>query len=150
VKRNSGLVPYVLVGILTLGAGLGAGLGLASGPVMVTGTVTDAKPFCSGLIEVTEYVYRHEGDRNIQVGEMRFFDKTFSDTVIPTAIANPVSAAIAASRQYIPVVDVVIAHHGSATNSQAKKAIAAYNIYALNVRAVVAWSKTNCAPTSFP
>ena len=143
-------MPYLLVGVLTLGTGLAAGLGLATGPVTVTGTVTDAKPFCSGLIEVTEYVYRHENDQNIQVDEMRLFDKTFSDTVIPTAIASPISAAIAASRRYVPVVDVVIAHHGSATNSQAKKAIAAYKVYALNVRAVVAWSKTNCALTSFP
>ena len=140
----------MLVGILTLGAGLGAGLGVATGPVTVIGTVTDAKPFCSGLAKVAEYVYHHQDDQDVQVDEMRLFDKTFSDTVIPTAIASPISAAIAASRRYVPVVDVVIAHHGSATNSQAKKAIAAYKVYALNVRTVVAWSKTNCASTSFP
>ena len=89
------------LGILTLGAGLGAGLGLAAGPVTVTGTVTDAKPFCSGLRKVTEYVYRHEDDQNIQVEEVRLFDKTFSNTIIPTAIANPISAAIG-SRSPIP------------------------------------------------
>jgi len=144
------ILPYLLLGLLTLGAGLGVGLGLASGPMTVTGTVTDAKPFCSGLAKVTECVYHHEGDQDIQVDEMRLFDRTFSHIVIPTAIANPISAAIAASRRYLPVADIVIAYHGTATNSQATKAIAAYNVYALNVRTVVAWSKTNCALTSFP
>lgn len=149
MKRNRGLVPYVLVGILTLGAGLGAGLGVATGPVTVIGTVTDAKPFCSGLAKVAEYVYHHQDDQDVQVDEMRLFDKTFSRTVI-TAIANPISAAIAASRRYLPVIDVVNAHHGTATNMQATTAIAAFKVYALNVRTVVAWSKTNCASTSFP
>jgi hypothetical protein len=143
-------MPYLLVGILTLGTGLAAGLGLATGPVTVTGTVTDAKPFCSGLSRVAEYVYHHQRDQDVQVEEMRLFDKTFSHTLIPTAIASPISAAIVASRRYVPVVDVVIAHHGSATNSQAKTAMAAFNLYARNVRTVIVWSKTNCASTSFP
>jgi hypothetical protein len=148
VKRNRGLVPYALVGVLTLGAGLGAGLGLATGPVTVAGTVTEAKPFCAGLSKAAEYVYHHEGDQDIRVEEMRLFDRTFSHTAIPSAIAVPISAAIAASRRYLPVVDVVIAHHGSATNSQEKEATSAFSVYALNVKTVIVWSKTNCAPTS--
>jgi hypothetical protein len=150
VNRNRGLVPYVLVGILTLGAGLGAGLSLAAGPVTVTGTVTDAKPFCSGLIKVTEYVDNHQDVQNISIDGVRLFDKTFSHTVIPTAIANPISSAIAVGRRYVAVMDVVIAHHGSATNSQEIKAIAAYKAFALNLRTVGAWSKTNCAHISSP
>jgi hypothetical protein len=143
-------VPYVLVGILTLGAGLGAGLGLAAGPVTVTGTVTDARPFCSGLMTVTEYVDNHQDNRNIAIDGVRLFDKTFSHAVIPTAIANPTSSAIAVGSRYVAVMDIVIAHHGSATNSQARRAIAAYKAFALNLRAVSAWSKTNCAQISFP
>jgi hypothetical protein len=87
--------------------------------------------------------------QNIQAEEVRLFDKTFSDTIVPTAIANPINAAIGAGRRYLPVIDVVIAHHGSATNSQAKKAIAEYKVYALNVRAVETWAKANCALPSF-
>jgi hypothetical protein len=33
VKPNRAFVPYVLLGVLTIGAGLGAGLGLATGPI---------------------------------------------------------------------------------------------------------------------
>jgi hypothetical protein len=150
VKTNRRLTPYLLVGILTLGTGFAAGLGLATGPVTVIGTVTNAKPFCSGLSKVAEYVYHHQRDQDVQVQEMRLFDKTFSHTLIPTAIANPISAAIGASRRYLPVIDVVIAHHGSATNSQAKSAVAAFNVYSRNVRTIVVWSKTNCASSSFP
>lgn len=150
MKANRRLIPYLLVGLLTLGTGLAVGLGLATGPVTATDTVMDAKPFCSGLSKVAEYVYHHQGDQDVQVEEMRLFDKMFSHTLIPTAIANPISAAIGASRRYVPVMDVVIAHHGSATNSQAKSAIAAFSVYARNVKTVIAWSKTNCASTSFP
>jgi hypothetical protein len=143
-------VPYVLVGILTLGTALGAGLALTTGPVTVTGTVTDAKPFCSGLAKVADYVYHHTGDQDIAAEEMRLFDRKFSDTVIPTAIANPIGAAITASHRYLSVVDVALAHHGRATKLQVKEVQAAFKDYALNVNTVVTWSKTNCAPSSLP
>ena len=52
---------------------------------------------------------------------MRLVGRTFSHVVIPTAIAVPISAAIAASCRYLPVVDVVIAHHGAPQNSQEKE-----------------------------
>jgi hypothetical protein len=40
VKGNRRLVPFVLVAALTLGAWLGAGLGIAEGPTTVNGTRT--------------------------------------------------------------------------------------------------------------
>jgi hypothetical protein len=42
VVWNRRVAPYALMGALTLGTGLGAGLGLASGPVIYTPSVTMA------------------------------------------------------------------------------------------------------------
>ena len=65
----------MLVGILTLGAGLGGGLGLTSGPVTVTDTVMTGAILFGVNRRVTEYVYHHQDDQNVQVEEMRLFDK---------------------------------------------------------------------------
>ena len=48
MKPNRGLLPYVLLGILIIGAGLGAGLGLATGPITyVSSAVVAPTVICS-------------------------------------------------------------------------------------------------------
>jgi hypothetical protein len=56
VKWNRRLVPYVLVGVLTLGAGLAIGLSLSEGPL----TVNDAGLTVSQSIRCTASVTNHE------------------------------------------------------------------------------------------
>ena len=49
MKRNRRLVPYVLVGILTLGTGLAIGFGLSKGPVTYTASAEVTGIPCSAL-----------------------------------------------------------------------------------------------------
>ena len=54
MKRNTRLVPYVLIGTLMLGAGLGVGLGLSEGPM----TANYTKPTDSQLVQcVTSLIH---------------------------------------------------------------------------------------------
>jgi hypothetical protein len=46
MKTGRHLVPYVLLGVLTLGAGLGAGLGLSEGSTTDTATVASSSLSC--------------------------------------------------------------------------------------------------------
>ena len=51
VKWSRGLTPYLLLGILTLGTGLGVGLGLSEASVTQAGTlegITESIPFSFG------------------------------------------------------------------------------------------------------
>jgi hypothetical protein len=48
VKWSRGLTPYVLLAMLTLGAGLGVGLGLSEAPETHTGEITQSTPFTFG------------------------------------------------------------------------------------------------------
>jgi hypothetical protein len=47
VNPRRGFVPYLLLGILTLGAGLGVGLGLSEGPVTYSASPQSAGTPCS-------------------------------------------------------------------------------------------------------
>lgn len=54
VKGNRRLVPFLLVGALTLGAGLGVGLGIHEGPTTVNGTTTKVAQAIRCTAQVTQ------------------------------------------------------------------------------------------------